>query len=269
MTLKKFFKFVILPLVLIALIVFAIFHKPIIRTLTFDHYFDKMMADWGRYAVLDDIDRILAMGDQAVDPLIEKVQSDQSSVMEKRFALYLLGRLHSEKGLPLILKGLEDKNANIRLGAILGLKYMMKPTYVPNVIPLTKDPSDNIREYAAQALGNADTPESVAALHQMIRKERVLGNWFAAWLALRHLTPVDGTVAEKYRVNKNRQLVPANEPGAEIPYTYFFVKVKEADGEKTINVPFSIWQELKVGSKIRKPAESDDFTIEPPSGSAS
>jgi HEAT repeat protein len=66
-------------------------------------------------------------------------------VVEKYYALYLLGRLHSEKGAPLLLGALQSKESGVRAGAVRGLKYMMKPEYVQPVAGLLTDPVRDIR----------------------------------------------------------------------------------------------------------------------------
>jgi len=75
--------------------------------------------------------------------------------------------------------------------------------------------------------------------------------------------PVDGPVVEKIRYNKSMQQIPAEEVNVEAGYTYFFVKIRQGDADIPVNVPRKVYAEVKIGDRLVKPAESEDFQIRP------
>ncbi len=262
MTFKYFLKFVLLPLVVIAAVIFLIFNKPIIRYFSFDRTFDKLVAHRGEAVATDYADQIIQMGAEAEEPLIRRYQNS-TKLQDKYYALYLLGRIGGGKGAPVILEALRHESPSVRWGAVRGLKYMMKPEYVSAVKPLLGDPVREVRYDAAATLGRANSPESLRALYELAGRERDSYVWFRAWLSLRYLMPVDGPVVEKIRYNKSMQQIPAEEVNIEAGYTYFFVKIRQGDADIPVNVPRKVYAEVKIGDRLVKPAESEDFQIRP------
>jgi hypothetical protein len=263
MTFKIIFRFIVLPLLFIGLVVFLIFRQSIVRSLTFDHYFDRMVQHYGRVAIVDFGEKIVAMGPDAEEPLLEKVESPSTTDVEKRLAMLLLGMLHSDKAAPVLIRNLEATDADLRLGAVQGLKYMMKPEYVSHLGALTGDPVELIRENVAAALGRVNTPESVQILQHIVRNERVRNIWYRAWQSLRYAQPVDGVVTDKFRINKDLQIIEESEENSEVLFTYYFVKVAQADGDIIFNLSWADWQDLNVGDRLVKASLTEDFTIIP------
>ncbi|MBN2431436.1 MAG: HEAT repeat domain-containing protein [Acidobacteria bacterium] len=261
MTLKVILRYIVLPLLAISLIVFLVFRKPIIQSLTFDHHFDRMVQHYGRVAIVDFGEKIVAMGQDAEEPLIEKVESPRTTDVEKRLAMLLLGMIQSEKAESILLRNLEASDADLRLGAVQGLKYMMKPEYVSRIGALTGDPVELIRENVAAALGQVYSPESIQILQHIVRNERVRTIWYRAWQSLRHIRPVNGVVTEKFRINKDLQIMPADEENSEVLFTYYFVKVHQGGEDMIFNLTWSDWQKLKIGDRLIKESLTSDFTI--------
>jgi len=259
---KYILKYVLIPLVVIASLVFLIFHKPIVRYFTFDKTFNKLIENRGRNVAVDYVNELLAKGSRIEEPLINKYKNSYS-VVDKYYALYLLGRLQSEKAAPLLLDALRSKESGVRAGAVRGLKYMMKPEYVQPVAGLLADPVRDIRFDAVSTLGAVNSPESVQILSQFVRRERDQNIWARAWRSLRYLLPADGVVAEKFRINKNLQIMPADEMQAEVGYTYYFLRLKETNGEKIMYVTRPLWQEAKVGDRLEKKAETEEMRLVP------
>mgnify|MGYP000216601796 CR=1 FL=1 len=262
MTFKYFLKFVLLPLAIIAVVIFLIFNKPIVRYFTFDRTFDKLIAHRGEAVATDYADQIIRMGREAEEPLIRRYQNT-TKIQDKYYALYLLGRIGSTKGAPVILAALQHDSPLVRWGAVRGLKYMMQPEYVSAVTPLLGDPVREVRYDAAATLGRANSPESLRALYDLAGRERDSHVWFRAWLSLRYLMPVDGRVVDKIRYNKSMQLIPADEVNVEAGYTYFFVKIRQGDADIPVNVPRKVYTAVKIGNRLVKPAESEEFQVLP------
>lgn len=259
---KYMLKYVLIPFVVIAGVVFLIFHKPIVRYFTFDKTFNKLIENRGRNVAMEYVDELLAKGLRIEDPLIKRYENSYS-VVDKYYALYLLGRLRSEKAAPLLLAALQSKETGVRAGAVRGLKYMMKPEYVQPVSALLTDSNRDIRFDAVTTLGAVDCPESIQVLRQFVLRERDQNVWARAWLSLRHLLPADGTVVEKFRINKNLQIMPADERQAEVGYTYYFLRLKEEAGEKVMYVSRPLWQDARVGDRLEKKAETDEMRLVP------
>ena len=261
MTFRKFLKYVILPLILISAIIFLLYHKPIIRYFSFNSKFDKLIKYRGRNVALDYANEIIKMGKEAEDPLIEKAKSSYTTNVEKYYALYFLGRIHSKKAIPLLLKGLKAIPATVRLGAIRGLKYEMAPEYVKALRELIYDPVRDIRYEVAEALGKVNTRESKNLLYVIVKKERDQLIWERAWHSLRIIEKVDGFVVDKFRMNRYFQIMKKDDLNNEVGYTYFFLTVKEGTKTKVINVRRKFWAEVKVGDHIKKPSMSENFVI--------
>ena len=259
---KYMLKYVLIPLVVIAGLVFLIFHKPIVRYFTFDKTFNKLIENRGRNVAVDYVEELLAKGPQIEEPLINKYQNSYS-VVEKYYALYLLGRMRSEKAAPLLLAALQSKETGLRAGAVRGLKYMMKPAYVQPVAALLTDQNRDIRFDAATTLGTINCPESIQVLSRFVLRERDQNVRARAWLSLRYLLPADGIVVEKFRINKNLQIMPADEMQAEVGYTYYFLRLKEPAGEKIMYVPRPLWQDARAGDRLEKKAGTDEMRLIP------
>jgi hypothetical protein len=268
MTFKYFLKFVLLPLLVIAAAVFLIFNKPIVRYFTFDKTFNDLVKHRGESVAVTYADEIIRMGPAAEEPLIRRYQSS-TRVEEKYYALYLLGRIGSQQGAPILLEALRSESPSVRWGAVRGLKYMMRPEFVPDVLPLLGDPVREIRFDATATLGRANSPESLRALFDLVQRERDSHVWFRAWLSLRYLMPLDGQVVDKFRYNKSLQKIPPEEVNIEAGYTYFFVSVRQGTADIPVNVPRPVYTRVKVGDRIVKAAESEEFQILPPGEPAS
>ena len=205
------------------------------------------------------------MGLAVEDPLIERYQNSPK-VLDKYYALYLLGRIHSEKGAPILLEALKNPSPSVRWGAIRGLRYMMKPEYAPAVVALADDPVRSVRFDAIATLEKADVPESLQKLAQITRTEQDQKLWSRAWVSLRFLNDVDGVVTEKYRYNRDLKLIPADDAHSEVGYTYYFVKVDEKGAVREFNLPMRVWKEVRAGDRLQKGRQSEDFKITPAAG---
>jgi hypothetical protein len=261
MTFKIILRFIILPLLALSIIAVLIFHKPIIRSWTFDHYFDRMVQHYGRSVITRYGDKIIGLGSYAEDPLIEKAKTSKTSPAGRRLALYLLGRIKSEKAVPLLLEYLGSNDANLRLGAVQGLKHMMKPEYVSSIGPLSSDPVELIRDNVASCLGRVATPESIQWLQHIVKSERTRTIWYRAWQSLRFIQPVDGVVVEKFRMDKELRLIPEGDNKNEVVFTYYFVKVKNNSDEYIVNLTWLDYRHLRIGDHIYKDSMSDTFSI--------
>jgi len=265
MHIKFFLKYVLGPLLLVLLVIVVIFHRPIVRYYTFDRHFDALIEHRGQNRAMDDADRIIRMGPAAEAPLIERYQNSPK-VVDKYYALYLLGRIQSDKGAPLLLEALQNPSPSVRWGAIRGLRYMMRPEYAPAVVALADDPVRSIRFDAITTLEKADVPESLRKLEEITRTERDQKLWARAWASLRFLNDVDGVVTEKYRFNRDLKLIPADDEHNEVGYTYYFVKVSEKGAVREFNLPMRVWKDVKTGDRLRKGRQSDEFKIIPSAG---
>lgn len=261
MTFRLFLKYVILPALVIMALVFAVFHRPILIHYRFSNAFDDLVKYRGLNRALDLGDKIIAMGSDAEAPLLEKAVSGKDHV-EQYYGLYLLGRIGSQKGVEVQRKALKSKDATTRLGAIRGLKYVMKPEYVNDVMALSGDPVREIRYEAASTLGKAYCPESIAALLDITRRDHDEYIWGRAWMSLRYLVPVEGEVIEKFRVDKRLRVIPPTETKSEVAFTFYFFKVRTASsGETVINVDRKTWNGTHVGDQVTKPKESEAIAV--------
>ncbi len=258
---RDFVKYAMVPSMFVILIFLIIFHKPVIRYFTFSHDFEKMVENYGNDTSFFYYERLLKRGKSIEENLINVVNDPQSTRVAKYFALYLLGKIKSEKGIKYLLKNLKNEDATVRLGAIRGLKYNMKPEFIDKVEPLLYDPNRLIRYEAVSAIGRANSARALKILYDFTKKERDQLVWYQAWLMLRKLIPVDGEVIDKYRLNKYLQIMPKNDPYEEVGFTYYFLKIKEGNITIDINVPRKFYKKVKIGDYVKKDSGTTKFEI--------
>ncbi len=258
---REFTKYALVPSMFVIILFLIIFHKPVIKYFTFTHDFEKMVENYGNNASFFYYERLLKKGKSIENDLINVATDPNSNHIEKYFALYLLGKIKSEKGIKVILKNLQSDDATVRLGAIRGLKYNMKPNYIEKVIPLLYDPNRLIRYEAVSAIGRINNKKALKILYDFTKKERDQLVWYQAWLMLRKLLPIDGVVVEKYRRNKYLQIIPKNDPYEEVGFTYYFLKVKEGNFILDVNVPRKFYKKVKIGDIIYKESGKINFKI--------
>lgn len=256
---RDFVKYAMVPSMFVILIFIAIFHKPIIRYFTFSHDFEKMVENYGNDTSFFYYKRLLKRGKSIQDDLINVVTDSQSTRVGKYFALYLLGKIKSDIGVKYLIKNLRNPDATVRLGAIRGLKYNMKPEFIDKVEPLLYDPNRLIRYEAVSAIGRVNSAKSLKILYNFTKKERDQLVWYQAWLMLRRLLPVDGKIVDKFRLNKYLQIMPKNDPYEEVGFTYYFLKVNEGNLTLNVNVPREFYKKVKIGDCVKKPSGTSDF----------
>lgn len=269
MTFRVFFRYAVAPLAIVALLVFAVFHRPIIRHWRVSGAFSDVANAVHHEKAEAAFQRIVALGPEAEPYLLDKAKSN--SVKDRYFALYLLGNIHSAAAVPALLEALRDPSEAVRLGSVRGIKYMMRPDFVGPVSALALDPSADVRFEAADALGRVYSAESVRALYGMTEAE--LGHdqkvWYQAWMSLRFLLPVDGVVTDKFRVDKYFKRMAPDDPRSEVAFTYYFLQVRRDSPEKpqkemVVNVHSETWNFAKTGARIRKEACSSKFVWDSP-----
>lgn len=254
---KLILKYFVLPVLVVGGLVFAVFHKSIVRYLRVSWCFDTIVSEDTSFDKAEAAcNTIIAMGAEAEPYLLEKAK-ESPKAQERKIALYLLGNIKSEAAVPLLLRCLTDNNELVRLGAIQGLKYMMRPEFVDHVGALIRDPSPDVRMWAAESLGKVPTEQSAKILARFIQHERNRFNvrgWYQAWMSYTQVMPADGVVSVRYRVNDTFEIVEDNQVSKAM-YTYYFLVVKEPDGKtKYLCVPMDTWDQFKENDRLVKPA---------------
>ena len=261
MHLRLILKYVVLPVLIVGAIGFALFHRSIIRHFRVSWCFDTIVSEDTNFEKAEAaFNTIMSMGLEAEPYLLDKAVKNPV-LRERKIALYLLGNLKSQNAVPLLLKSLEDNEEMVRLGAVQGLKYMMRSEFVKPVGALVKDPSPEVRRFAADALGNtppAGAAQAAATLLVFIQNEYRrynVRNWYESWMAYSKVVAVNGVIELKTRLDDRFEVLPDNDKSAKLIYTYYFLRIREADGgEKRLCVPMSMWDGIQNGMRISKPA---------------
>lgn len=125
-------------------------------------------------------------GPEAVESL-EALLIESRHAQVREAAAIALGKVGSQRSVPILVAGLDDAEENVRWFAVEGLRKLGATQAVPRISELLeKDGSAQVREIAASTLGELGQPAGVPALRAALddRSERVRQKAEAALLAL-------------------------------------------------------------------------------------
>jgi HEAT repeat protein len=128
----------------------------------------------------------VSTGQEAVSRL-QELLTNSAYVPVREAAANALGRVGSDKSVPVLMAALDDAAENVRWFAVEGLRKLGAGQAVPRVSEmLEKDPSPRVREIAASTLGELGQPAAVPALRKALDdgSERVRQKAVSALLAL-------------------------------------------------------------------------------------
>ena len=130
---------------------------------------EPLVAIWAQYAIAE----ITDTDEPYVSAIAAYLRNEDDDL--RGHAAAALGEMgpRAVKALPELMRTItEDKNPNVRFNAGLAVPKM-KAKAVPALIEALKDPRDQIRRYAAQALGNIgpDAYPALAALKEVEAKD--------------------------------------------------------------------------------------------------
>jgi HEAT repeat protein len=119
---------------------------------------------------------------QNLDFLAEQIK--RGNAEQKREALRLIRNLESEIASRFAVPALRDSSEIVRATAAFSVVFLPADELLAELSPLLSDKKELVRREAAYALGAARTPNAVAALLQVYRKDKIAEVRNAAIVAL-------------------------------------------------------------------------------------
>ena len=107
--------------------------------------------------------RLIRFDADEVMPLL--IAEAQSGYIRVRFEVIgLLGRFKDPRGIPTLIKALDDKSPNVAARAALGLAQLRAVEALPRLLHYARDPSEVTRQYVLSAIGPCHSYELEPAL---------------------------------------------------------------------------------------------------------
>ncbi|MEJ2187381.1 MAG: HEAT repeat domain-containing protein [Gemmatimonadota bacterium] len=103
--------------------------------------------------------QMASFGDPAVDPLVGFVEGPDPALRVE--AAEMLGRLPSERAIPVLSAATSDPDGNLRYRAAAALAATRSPAARPPLLALMTDPEDFVRTEAFQGLATLGAPETL------------------------------------------------------------------------------------------------------------
>lgn len=114
-------------------------------------------------------------------PLLERALEDNFSTLRRR-AMEALWRLDRERGMRLLLAGLQDEDVDIRRAAISQLRFTQDQRVIPAIIPLLDDYDRTTRLFAMGVLRKlSGQPYFVKSTDPPEKQQAVIRQWKQWW----------------------------------------------------------------------------------------
>jgi len=114
-------------------------------------------------------------------PLLEHALEDNYSAVRRR-AMESLWRMDRERGIRLLLAGVQDDDVDIRRGAISQLRFANDKRVIPAVIPLLDDEDDTVRFFALGVLRKlTGLPYFARTSDPPAKRQAVILQWKQWW----------------------------------------------------------------------------------------
>jgi HEAT repeat protein len=122
----------------------------------------------------------------------------------------VLGTLGDRRATPQLLEGLNDRDVDNRIYALLALGELKDPASIPAVTKAASDPDKDVRKTAAFTLGSIGDPAAVPALVNGLSDEVAEVRWNAAMslsrFGDRRAIPVLREMLDRTRLNQVRDM---------------------------------------------------------------
>jgi len=168
------YQFVIFPLgiVLVAVGIFFLFGKLATEERTIPDYLNQIRSGGSheRWQAAYQLSKSLKRGEAARYPNLEQqvaaiyVQSKSDDPRIRRYLSMVLGTLGDRRATPLLLDGLNDRDADNRIYVLMALGELKDPASVARIEQATSDPDKDVRKTAYFTLGEIRDPSSVPEL---------------------------------------------------------------------------------------------------------
>jgi HEAT repeat protein len=130
-------------------------------------------------ARVDAVDKLIQIGEPAVEPLIGAL-GDSSSEKRRFSAAEALGKIKDSRALDALVDTLQDTSPQVRIEAAIALGEIRDPKAVKPLVRVLGDPEVHVIQYAADALGQIGDPSAVKGLLDALSRRPRLRNLYEA-----------------------------------------------------------------------------------------
>lgn len=110
-----------------------------------------------------------------VDTLVTVVRDPDADQEERYLSLLVLGCSGDQTVAPVMLEALDDSDRDVRMGVIIGMRYLKSPDAIEPMIAIVRDDSDDeyVRQIASGVLSQiaVDDPDVAIAIGEAARDE--------------------------------------------------------------------------------------------------
>ena len=184
-----------------------------------------------------DRDQFLAHHPQAVAQLISVFEdSTESDPKTRRYLALVLGLIASDEALPVLRRGLDDRDPETVKNCLWALGHMQAESAAPRVIELTRHDDSSVRLMAVYVLGSLHAPEGHTLLVASLRDPDELVQWNAAFALARQNDlagrPVLERLLDKAYVDKFAEVTVDNRSRYRVAAVQWLAKL---DGAQATN----------------------------------
>jgi len=214
------FQFVIFPLgiVLVAVGIFFLFGKLATEEHTIPDYLNTIRSGSSheRWQAAYQLSKSLKRGEAARYPNLEQdvasiyIQSKTDDPRIRRYLSMVLGNLGDRRATPLLLDGLNDRDADNRIYVLMALGELRDPLSIPAIDKAASDSDKDVRKTAYFTLGEIGNAAAVPALASGLEDEVPEVRWNAAMSLSRfndrRAVPIRREMVDRSRLNEDRDM---------------------------------------------------------------
>ena len=214
------FQFVIFPLgiVLVAVGIFFLFGKLATEEHTIPDYLNTIRSGSSheRWQAAYQLSKSLKRGEAARYPNLEQdvasiyIQSKTDDPRIRRYLSMVLGNLGDRRATPLLLDGLNDRDADNRIYVLMALGELRDPLSIPAIDKAASDSDKDVRKTAYFTLGEIGNAAAVPALASGLEDEVPEVRWNAAMSLSRfndrRAVPILREMVDRSRLNEVRDM---------------------------------------------------------------
>ena len=242
------FQFVIFPLgiVLVAVGIFFLFGKLATEEHTIPDYLNTIRSGSSheRWQAAYQLSKSLKRGEAARYPNLEQdvasiyVQSKTDDPRIRRYLSMVLGNLGDRRATPLLLDGLNDRDADNRIYVLMALGELRDPLSIPAIDKAASDSDKDVRKTAYFTLGEIGDAAAVPALVSGLEDEVPEVRWNAAMSLSRfndpRALPVLREMVDRSRLNEVRDMREDQKEDVMIMAMAPYVRLGQADARSDL-----------------------------------
>ena len=242
------FQFVIFPLgiVLVAVGIFFLFGKLATEQHTIPDYLNAIRSGSSheRWQAAYQLSKSLKRGEAARYPNLEQdvasiyIQSKTDDPRIRRYLSMVLGNLGDRRATPLLLDGLNDRDADNRIYVLMALGELRDPLSIPAIDKAASDSDKDVRKTAYFTLGEIGNAAAVPALASGLEDEVPEVRWNAAMSLSRfndrRAVPILREMVDRSRLNEVRDMREDQKEDVMIMAMAPYVRLGQADARSDL-----------------------------------